>query len=217
MLTPVIPKSSAEALHQRIRTAILRGELAAGAQLREVSLAERFGVSRSPLREALSRLEDEGLVTKIAFTGTFVTKVDPITIREIADLRSLLEPHAVTLSLLTLKAEGAKRLRDCLSTLEAAAEERDLLDIVEAHLALHRLFYEASGNATLLESWTGWEAKLRLHFVADSAHIDSFERISVVHHQLIAAILTEPPARVAEVVRQHVLSLVVDTGSLGSR
>src|ERR1700755_86071 len=93
---PLEHQKAPTAVLAQIRQAILSGDLPAGSQLREAHIAEEMGISRSPVREALSRLEEEGLVEKVPFKGAYVASVSPETIAEIAAIRTLIEPYAVT-------------------------------------------------------------------------------------------------------------------------
>jgi DNA-binding GntR family transcriptional regulator len=201
--TPLAHQKAPTAVVAQIRLAILSGELPAGSQLREAHIAEEMGISRSPVREALSRLEEEGLVEKVPFKGAYVASVSAETMAEIAAIRTLIEPYAVTQALPRLGDADWKQLRKLLDQLERASG-RDLVSAIEKHLAFHRYFYEKSGNATLLALWRDWELKLRLFFIFDHEAFQSAQDVAGVHKELIAVIETGDHDRIREAFGHHV-------------
>ena len=92
-----------EGVYRVLRAAILDGTVPPGGQLREAHIAADLGISRSPLREALTRLEEEGLIVKIPFRGAFVVEVSAQDVAEIASIRLLVEPYAGELLLEALR------------------------------------------------------------------------------------------------------------------
>lgn len=155
--------STVEVVHSRVRAAILAGQLEQGSQLGEAALATTLGVSRSPLREALSRLEQEGLVERLPYRGAFVKRVTPGTIEEITSLRMVLEEWAIAQGRDWLCTEGAVEAASLLNRLRESARTDDWPECIDSHLALHRLVYESTKNATLIAIWGGWETQLRLY------------------------------------------------------
>jgi len=96
-----------EGVYRVLRAAILDGQVPPGGQLREAYIASDLGISRSPLREALTRLEEEGLVVKIPFRGAFVVEVSAHDVAEIASIRLRVEPFAGELSMAAIDASVA--------------------------------------------------------------------------------------------------------------
>ncbi|BAS18470.1 uncharacterized HTH-type transcriptional regulator YdhC (plasmid) [Arthrobacter sp. Hiyo8] len=172
-----------------LRTAILDGTLHPGEQLRETHIAADLGISRSPLREALTRLEEEGLILKIPFRGSFVAEVSAHDIAEIAAVRVLLEPYAAELAAPTLQGPERLRLKQAIAELYGAADTNDIPGSVDAHLRFHRLFYQFSGNAVLRGLWNGWENKLRLYLSIDHPTYSDLHDIAVEHERLAALAL----------------------------
>jgi DNA-binding GntR family transcriptional regulator len=200
---PLEHQKAPTAVLGQIRQAILSGALAAGAQLREAHIAEEMGISRSPVREALSRLEEEGLVEKVPFKGAFVASVSPETIAEIGALRYLLEPYAVSLAMPKLNDADWKNLRRILEQLDRSVG-RDPATEIEKHLAFHRYFYEKCGNDTLLSIWRGWESKLRLFFIVDHEAFKSSHEVASVHEDLIAVIQSGDEEAIRAAFAHHV-------------
>jgi DNA-binding GntR family transcriptional regulator len=201
---PLEQRTTPSAVYEEIRRAILDGQLTAGSQLREAHIARDMGISRSPLREALGRLEEEGLVEKVPFRGAFVAQVRPETVKEIATLRLLVEPYTIQTAAPRLLGENRPQLDQALAALRAAARSKVPAEIIEAHLSFHRLFYALSGNDLLLELWTGWESKLRLFLIADHQVFSDPEDLPRVHEELVEIIRGGDHAAIFEAVRHHV-------------
>ncbi len=200
---PLEHQKAPTAVLAQIRQAILSGSLAAGSQLREAHIAEEMGISRSPVREALSRLEEEGLVEKVPFKGAFVASVSAETIAEIGALRFLLEPYAVSLAVPKLNDADWKNLRRILEQLDRAVG-RDPGTEIEKHLAFHRYFYEKCGNESLLSIWRDWESKLRLFFIVDHEKFTNLHDVAEVHEELITIIQSGDQDAIRAAFSHHV-------------
>lgn len=177
-------RTTPDGVYRVLREAILSGAFAPGSQLREAHIATDLGISRAPLREAFSRLEEEGLLTRVAFRGAFVAEVSPRTIEEIASLRFLLEPHAAEETASRLHEQTSVRLQELVAMLRSAADQQDKAGSIDAHLAFHRFFYEQSGSGLLSEMWSGWETRLRLFLVADHQVYDNLDELASAHERL---------------------------------
>jgi DNA-binding GntR family transcriptional regulator len=173
-----------DGVYRLLRTAILDGSVPPGGQLRETHIAADLGISRSPLREALTRLEEEGLVVKIPFRGSFVVEVSAREVAEIASIRILVEPYAAELSAPTLRGPERRRLKQTIEELYRATDTNDIPASIDAHLRFHRLFYEFSGNSALQSLWNGWETKLRLYLAVDHRTYSDLHDIAVEHEKL---------------------------------
>ncbi|MFP3459723.1 GntR family transcriptional regulator [Arthrobacter globiformis] len=173
-----------DGVYRVLRTAILDGTVPPGGQLRETHIAADLGISRSPLREALTKLEEEGLVIRIPFRGSFVVEVSARDVAEIAAIRVLVEPYAAELSAPMLRGPEQLRLKQTIEELYRATDTNDIPGSIDAHLRFHRLFYEFSGNAALQSMWNGWENKLRLYLAVDHRSYSDLHDIAVEHEKL---------------------------------
>jgi DNA-binding GntR family transcriptional regulator len=187
-LSPLDQKTTPDGVHRVLREAILNGTFAPGSQLREAHIATDLGISRAPLREAFSRLEEEGLVERVAFRGAFVCQVSPQTIEEIAVLRYLVEPYAAEQTSANLGQKMSRMVQERVQTLRKAANRGDMAACIDAHLEFHRFFYEHSGNALLAEQWAGWETRLRLFLSVDHRSYDDLEELAAAHEHLAGLI-----------------------------
>lgn len=178
-----------DGVYRVLRTAILDGSVPPGGQLREAHIAADLGISRSPLREALTRLEEEGLVVKIPFRGAFVVDVSAQDVAEIASIRLRVEPYAAELSMEALGGRERPRLMRTLEDLNRATEENDIPASIDAHLRFHRLFYDFCGHNILQNLWNGWESKLRLYFAVDHRSYSDVHDIAREHDEMAACVL----------------------------
>src|SRR5688572_13027112 len=137
-------QSAADVVYQRIKDEIVMARLEPGALIDEITLAERFRVSRTPIREALRRLEQDGLVTTIPRRGTLVRRPTLQDIVEIDQIRVLLEPAAARLAAGRVNADALERIADELERLEASPQ--DLAKFLETDWQLHDLVLKSSGN-----------------------------------------------------------------------
>lgn len=186
---PLGQRTTPDGVHRVLREAILDGSLQPGAQLREAHIASDMGISRAPLREALTKLEEEGLIVKIPFRGAFVTEVSAEMIAEIASLRFLVEPYAAELSAETLRGPAKSQFTKTVQALHRATHKQDIAASIDAHLQFHRLFYEHSGHALLMDLWNGWESKLRLFLGADHRSYSNLDEIALAHERLAEMVM----------------------------
>ncbi len=178
-----------DGVYQVLRAAILDGTVRPGGQLREAHIAADLGISRSPLREALGKLEEEGLVVRVPFRGAFVAEVSAQDVAEITSIRLLVEPYAAELSLEALRGPERPRLMKTTAELHRATKKHDIPASIDAHLQFHRLFYDLSGHGALNSLWNGWESKLRLYYTVDVRSYSDLHEIAVEHDNLAAVAL----------------------------
>jgi len=192
-----------EGVYRVLRAAILDGTVPPGGQLRERDIADDLGISRSPLREALTRLEEEGLVVKIPFRGAFVVEVSADDIAEIASVRLLVEPYVGELSAEALRGAERPRLTEAIEELRRAANDNDIPASIEAHLQFHRLFYDLSGHGVLRGLWNGWESKLRLYLAVDHRTYSDIRVIAEEHEKLAEVALKGDADAIRQELARH--------------
>ncbi|HEX7003653.1 MAG TPA: GntR family transcriptional regulator [Trueperaceae bacterium] len=153
---PSVNKETLEEQAYRVlRRAILDGALAEGARLVQEELASLLGTSRIPVRDALRRLEVDGLVESKGRGSYFVRSFGPEEVREIFALRELLEPYAAARAVARLEQETVKELRRLTGSLTAAGETGDGDSYVRANREFHFLLYRASGMERLVRMIDG--------------------------------------------------------------
>ena len=178
-----------------MREAILTAALPPGTRLRQERLAEMFGTSRIPVREALRALEYEGLVTSLPYRGFTVTELDADDIEEVYDLRILLESHAVRLAIPLMTEDDLRELDD-LHGKVARTEAPD------AQLAARERFYNRLYGVTGRPRLVKLISRLRQE-VARSLRWPTLQHAPEHHEQFFAAIREGDAERAASLLASH--------------
>ena len=199
-----IPKSTLRAhVVERLRTAILAGDIPPGASLVETALSERFDVSRGPLREALQQLIEEGLVVTVPYTGTHVASLSVEDVREIYSLRTALEIFAFEQVWEHRDDRFRRELHRRNGALLASIDAGDDRTSISTELALHGLVFEASGHKLLQRAWHGLRGRLQLYWAAHHrAHGRRGPRRDS-HDSYIAAVLGDDLAAMRAEIADH--------------
>ena len=139
-----------EIVCEALRDAIQRGILQPGERLMEVQLAEELGISRTPVREAIRKLEQEGYVIMVPRRGTYVSSMSVRDVKEIFEIRSALESLSTVLAAMRIEPEELEKLRALLTEIEGHIKRKDIDKIVETDIKFHGLLYQVSRNERLV-------------------------------------------------------------------
>ena len=161
-----------------LRQAILTGDLKPGERLMEIHLANRLGVSRTPIREAIRKLELEGLVTMIPRRGAEVAQITEKSLKDVLEVRRSLDALSVELACDRINEEELKALDEACTAFEEATSTRDPKKIAQADVALHDIIVRATENNRLIQL---------VHNLAEQMYRYRFEYIKDenCHKQLI--------------------------------
>ena len=140
-----------EVVFLRLRQAILQGDLQPGERLMEIALANQLGVSRTPVREAIRKLELEGLVTMIPRRGAEVANITRSDMEEVLEVRSTLEELAAELCCERISEEQIQELKNANRVFEAAVKSDEVLTIADADVKFHDIIYKATDNNRLIQ------------------------------------------------------------------
>ena len=197
----------AEAALERLREAIILGELKPGSPLRLEDLARSLGMSISPIREAVRQLEALGLAEHVPHHGAKVMGIDVEEMRELFAIRLALETLAVRRAAELFEPGDEKEARSHLSALEAARHRGDVRAAVRAHTAFHFALYEAARSTWLLRSIRpAWDSCERYRPVLLAATGDLQDRHEELDEDLLASCAAHDPARAEEALRSHLES-----------
>ncbi|KRD08788.1 GntR family transcriptional regulator [Mycobacterium sp. Root265] len=187
MVAPARRRGLADEVADRVREAIFSGSYAPGTQLREVELSLALDVSRGPVREALIRLEREGLVRTGWHRGATVTSLSPDDIAEIDSLRGALEELAVQ-SLITRASD------EDITAIERAAEKMQRVsddhDMVSCDIAFHDAVYAAARHRRLQDAWFAIRSQVQL-FLLSRIGVDNrgyVQHVRDEHRDLVSAL-----------------------------
>lgn len=211
----VLPATLVEVTGHRLRAAILSGELAPGDKIIEEQLCADFGISRAPLREALRLLAQQGLVEHLPRRGSRVTEWSPTDIRQLFELRNVLERHAIETALPL--ADPEHDLQPVQAALERMVASSDPLDRDDAHRVFHAAVVSLADNRQLDIALEPILLKLQLPMAKNlreearqrdepssrrrrSGPVDDgIER----HKAILSALQTNDPAVVIEAIGNH--------------
>ncbi len=171
-----------EKILETIREAILKGTLKPGEKVAEPELAERFGISRTPIREAFRQLESEGYLTVIPRKGAVVAALSEQDVQEFYAIKSILEGYAAELAAERLTEKDIEKLQTINEKLKTLAAEGDVKAFFRIHNEFHDLFVRAAGNHKLAELITHLGMKfnrLRMASLSVQGRMD----ISVAEHE----------------------------------
>ena len=137
-------------IYRQIKASILKGEIPVGEKLVIQQLADQFNVSAIPVREALSRLEAENLISIVTHTGIYVKGIDLECLRELYPLRGILEGYAVRLAVDLITPEDLAELEHLIGKMEQAIAGKNHTLMGQLNVKFHRKIYTLSGNNTLI-------------------------------------------------------------------
>jgi DNA-binding GntR family transcriptional regulator len=199
--------------YTRVRGLILSGELAPGAVLPQAALARTIGISTTPLREALRRLKQEGLVELDAHKDARVRPLDATEARDLLELRRNLDPLAASLAAQRRTEADLAAVRAALDGLEALSTRPSLAQL-ESHHRFHAAIHRASHNALLVDALDGLWVKTdryRRHGLEAGRSDEERDARATEHRLLFEAVRDGDRETAAELMRRHVET------SLGAR
>jgi DNA-binding GntR family transcriptional regulator len=191
-------------IHDVLRDAILAGSLPPGARLLQAPLAEHFGTSQTPVREALRRLIQEKLIEYVPRRGAFVREPERTEVEDVYSLRAELEVWAA--HRFPLRATGRQRaeLRHHLRTLTKAAAADDYQRFVDADMALHQTICEGSGSELLVEIWTAMDNRIRgLRTSIRRATTRRYPELAIEHREIVEGLLRGDVPAAERALRTH--------------
>ena len=186
-----------------LRRAIITGEFAPGERLMEISLANRLGVSRTPVREAIRKLELEGLVIMIPRKGAQVAKITEKSLRDVIEIRCVLEEFAASLACERITEEGKEKLKEAHRQFVEAAQTNDIIDSVEKDEQFHDAIFQATCNdrlITIINNLREQFYRYRMEYVKD---IEQHSVLVTEHEQLLHAIFNQDSETAKQIMRTH--------------
>ncbi|MBO2453730.1 GntR family transcriptional regulator [Actinomadura barringtoniae] len=202
-LEPVPRKSTVEIVSDELRSAILYGSLAPGSQLGEADLAARLGISRGPLREAMQRLVQEGLLHSEPHRGLFVITLDESDVEDVYMTRLAIERAACVLVMQRNRGEAVVQLTESLQELEDAARERDRVKMSDADQAFHEVLVRASGSPRLERMAQTLLVETRMCLNALQATYPEPDELVEEHRRLVDAIADGEEERLLRLIEEH--------------
>ena len=194
--------SAADYAYATLRAEILEGRFSPGRRMREIELAEWLGVSRTPVRAALSRLEGEGLVAFVPRIGLVVATLDADAVAELYDMREVLEGAAAALAARHAGPRDVAALRELIATERALP--RDAVIRAQHNLVFHQAIYVAAHNRFLVRSLHALHDAIALLGPTTFAVPGRPEDAEREHARVVEAIAARHPEEAEEAARSHV-------------
>ncbi len=179
-----------DVVFKTLRQAILTGELKPGERLMEIHLAQKLGVSRTPIREAIRQLELEGLVTMVPRRGAQVARITEKSMSDVLEVRLALDELAVELACERITDEEIERLKDACTDFESAVATGDSREIATADVAYHDIIFESTRNPRLTQMVNNLAEQMyryRFEYIKDKAIHSSLVEEHKLIYEAIAA------------------------------
>lgn len=187
-----------------LRRAILTGELKPGERLMEIHLANRLGVSRTPIREAIRKLELEGLVIMIPRRGAEVAQITEKGLKDVLEVRRALDALCVELACDRISDEEEQQLKLACDKFEQATETKDATVIARADVELHDIIVRATGNQRLIQLINNLSEQMyryRFEYIKDENRHDN---LIEEHRMIYESIARRDKEKAAEAARLHI-------------
>lgn len=187
-----------------LRQAILRGELKPGERLMEIHLAQKLGVSRTPVREAIRKLELEGLVRMIPRKGAVVAEITISDLEDVLEVRMALEELAVKLACRMLTPEQIEQIGALADEFEQTLYGEDVGACAQADMRFHEAIYEATGNGRLVQILNNLREQMyryRMEYLKDR---DAHQQLVQEHAEILEALAAGDVDRALEASGRHI-------------
>ena len=197
--------TSADYVYRELRHRIITKQVKAGQRLPEVNIAVQMGVSRTPVREALRRLESEGLVDIVPNSGARLAAPSRREVENAYVVREQLECLAVRLAAQTVAEKHFRRLDEIVEAEESAFRERNLELYLEINESFHRIIAESTGNRILATYVENILARTNVYIVFYDPFYDIESNSSTTEHRaIIDALRAQDADAAANLMRQHI-------------
>ncbi len=201
--SPITRRSLAEELAERLRDLVISGGLLPGAKVDEAALCETFGVSRTPLREAIKIVASEGLLTLTPNRGARVATITGSEIAELFPIMGALEGLAGELATARLTDKHLLRLDALHDQICASRNNAKWLNYSKANRAFHELIFEIAGNVALQQTYQGLMVRIHaVRFVAQQPP-DAWDQAVADHDGIMAALRARKSREVGRLLRRH--------------
>ncbi|HBY93248.1 MAG: GntR family transcriptional regulator [Ardenticatenaceae bacterium] len=201
---PMAPRTLRENVTDLLRRAIIDGSLAPGTELNQAQIAEKLGISRGPVREALGQLEQEGLIRNVPYKGVYVTPLNKKYVEELYSMRGALETFALTRSLERAQPADIEWLNNIVEEMRRAGQERDAERLVQLDLAFHDYLVGMADHELLYKMWKLLEIGVRRCLHARHKIYQTLEEVVGSHPALVDAIAEHDIGRASQLLGEHI-------------
>ena len=187
-----------------LREAILRGELKPGERLMELQLAAQLGVSRTPIREAIRMLEQEGLAVTMPRKGAEVAKMTLKGMEDVLEIRAALDELACQLACRRITEEQLARLETAKKNFEVSLKSGVVKTIAEADMGFHDIIYEATENSKLVNMLNNLREQIYRYRVEYLKNVDNYPVLIKEHEAIYQSLVNRNEEESTLSIREHV-------------
>lgn len=193
-----------EVVFHSLREAILTGKLQPGERLMEIQLAEQLGVSRTPVREAIRKLELEGLAVMIPRKGAEVAKITEKQLRDVLEVRKALEELAVQLACRRISPKDVEELEQAHKEVQEMAVKKELMELVRADVRFHDIIYHAADNERLLQILYHLRQQIYRYRLEYLKNTDNHTLIIQEHEDILRALSSQNIESAMDAISRHI-------------
>lgn len=195
---------------QQLKNSILAGEFENGAELREIALAKKLGVSRTPVREALRQLEQEGLVEIYPNRGAYVKGITYKDVEDIFRIRARLEGLCAEMAVSSITREQLDKLDEIILLSKFYEEKKDMEHLLNMDSQFHEVLFESCGSKMLehqLKDYHQYVQKARLRSLKRQ---ERAKKSTQEHEEILLAIKDKDAKRADELATRHILNAIAN-------
>ena len=199
-------KSLVDQIYERLRADIISGRIRSSEKLVELEIAERMGTSQGTVREALQRLECDGLVDRQARRATYVTNIALDQIYEYFSIRSQIETFTIRRAIQTITDEQCQLLETLIDSMAIAGQQQDIETLVQHDMRFHQLIAEWANSPVLMNAWLPLFLQIQRFIV--QTHPTLFNPLSDVaetHRPILRAIRARDVEAASVAIQEHIM------------
>ena len=193
-----------ETIAEEIKEGVISGRIKPDERLKEAELAEKYSVSKTPVREALRYLERIGFVEIVPHTMARVKKMNQKEVEDLYMIQGVLEGLAAREALNHLNDSDHKKMEACLDSLEKHSREKNFLEYEKANIKFHGFFWNACNNANLTELITNIHEQLQKFRSITRRHPERFKDLAGDHRKIFEAVVQRDAMKVDLLFQSHV-------------
>ncbi len=181
--------SLVDQVYDNLRRAIFQGDLQEGERIVEMDVATRMGISQGPVREALQRLDNDGLVERRARSATYVTSISMDEVFDLFEIRNTIETLAIRHTARSISSSQTDELTALVQQMRVSAKAKDLIAVTTYDIHFHKYICEWSGNTALLRSWTPLFSQIQRFKIRYHRHFfPDLVEIANIHQPIVDAL-----------------------------
>ena len=189
---------------QTLRNAIITGELQPGERLMETQLAEKLGVSRTPIREAIRKLELEGLVVMVPRKGAQVAQFTEKDIQDVLEVRAALEALAAKLACRRMDDRAFLKLQLAIAEYSYAAKNKDLETMIEKDVEFHDIICNATQNDQLIQLFNNLKEQVNRDRITYLKNAEDSETVEAEHLAILEALKNKDEEVASNLASNHI-------------